>query len=518
MREPEFYPYPVKEVLQRDTHISKVFITDSLVYKVKKAVNLAFLDYSTLDRRKYYCHQEVILNRRLSDHVYLGVTPITFNKGRYFLEGPGKPVEYAVKMRRLPDESTLMRMLRSETVKTDHIDRLAFKLAGFYQHPPDNHRTAKYGSWETVRTNCEENFEQTEKFAGTILNERMFQIIRTVTRATLQREKKLFKNRLSTGKIRDCHGDLRLGHIYFHKGIQIIDCIEFNERFRYADPTSDLAFLAMDLDFEGFPTLARRLVDSCSKHLNDSDMLVLLDFYKCYRAYVRAKVNCLHLAGDDLDERERSRILGETQRYINLAYQYAVQFTRPTIWVVCGLPASGKSTIAVKLSKALQIRVLRSDQIRKRLFGIQSEESQIVNFENGIYSKGATALTYGKILLLAQEEITKGRSVILDATFSLRTQRTEARRLAGDHDARIVFIECRSSEKHLKSRLKKRATTHPISDARLQHFDRFTQRFEPLEDIREEILVPVRTDRPISETLRQIFTHKNYPTPKEVLH
>lgn len=506
MERPDFYPHPVTTIRQRETHISKVFLTGTYVYKIKKPVNLEFLDFTTLAKRRHFCEQEVILNRRLTHNVYLDIVPITFKDGRYYLSGLGGPVEYAVKMRQLPEDLSMVRLLRRGGIDKGALQELARILAGFYGQAPTGGHINTFGSWESVRANCEENFRQTEMFAGRILDERMFQIVRSATRSFLRRWQELFEHRIEMDKIRDCHGDLRSGHVYFTDEIQILDCIEFNERFRYGDIASDLAFLAMDLDYEGYPQIAHSLLKAYVGHTRDQDVFVLLDFYKCYRAFVRVKVNCFRLQEGNLVETERGRLLKETRQYMDLAYRYAVQFTRPTLWVVCGMPASGKSTIAKELAKALGVKVLRSDVIRKELFGLQPYEQIDVPFEEGIYSRGASSHTYGKLLLLAQEEIDKGYSVILDATYSSRHQRTEVLRLAKDMDTNLVFVECTCPEAVLKERLIRREATSSVSDARLYHFEEIKARFEPLNEVRVEMHIGVDTERPLEESMEHILS------------
>jgi aminoglycoside phosphotransferase family enzyme/predicted kinase len=503
MEASDFYPHPVSKIEQRETHISKVFLTGAYVYKIKKSVNLEFLDYTTLAKRNYYCHQETTLNRRLSHNIYLGVVAITIKEGRYYLSGPGEPVEYAVKMRQLPESCSLIRMLKDGKVDNTTIDRLARMLADFYQCSATGGRITAFGSWETIRANCEENFGQMERFAGEMLNDRIFYVIRAATRSFLIRRQPLFQHRIENGKICDCHGDLRSGHIYFDDGIQIIDCIEFNERYRYSDIASDLAFLAMDLDFEGFPEMAEHLINFFAQYANDADALI------------RTKVNCLRLEDSSIGDWGRSRIRREIDRYMDLAYGYALQFTRPTLWVVCGMPASGKSTISNELSGILDIKVFCSDLVRKELFGLKPHDFMDVPFEKGIYSKGASSLTYGKLLLLAQEEIEKGASVIIDATFSNIHQRGEALRLAGDTDANIVFVECLSPASLSKARLMKRRTGTSISDARLRHFEQFKKRFEPLNEIPDEIHIPIDTERPLQEIIQKILSQANMISDRE---
>lgn len=508
MEQPDFYPHPVTCVEKRETHISKVFLTGSYVYKIKKAVNLEFLDFSTLKKRRHFCRRELSLNRRLTNNIYLHVVAITFKEGRYYLEGPGNPVEYAVKMRQLADDFSMPVLLKRSKIDSNAVQDLALRLVEFYNQASFVEYNNDLGSWETIRTNCEENFRLAEKFAGEIFNERKFQIVRAATRSFLVRKKALFLRRMEQGKIRDCHGDLRTEHIYFtDDGIQIIDCIEFNESLRCQDITSDIAFLLMDFDYEGFPQIGRHLLNAYIEQTKDRDAFILLDFYKCYRAFVRCKVNCLRLQEGDLGKYEKSKLLRETAKYLDLAYSYAVQFTRPVLWIVCGMPASGKSTISKELAKVFDIKVYHSDVIRKELFGMQPNDPSVMPFEEGIYSQNATSLTYGKLLFMAQEEIEKGNSVILDATYSISRHRNEALRLARDKDVNIIFAECISPENLLKVRLLKREKALSVSDARLDHFKQFRKRFEPVNEVQDEIHIHVDTANPVNECIQQILSH-----------
>jgi predicted kinase len=262
----------------------------------------------------------------------------------------------------------------------------------------------------------------------------------------------------------------------------------------------------MDLDFEGYPQAAGHLIDCFLSHSRDEEMLVLLDFYKCYRACVRAKVNCFCLQESDVGTGRRNKLLREIRRYLKLAYRYAVQFTRPTVWVVCGLPASGKTTMAEMIAKILGLGIIGSDVVRKKLFRKPLYESQDLFFEKGMYSKESTALVYGKILMMAQEEIEKRCSIILDATFSTCHQRDEARRLARDMDANIIFVECAASKETLKKRLSMRDASDSISDARLPHFKQLAARFEPISELPDEMRICIDTEKPPEEGMRQILS------------
>ena len=511
MKKPDFYPHPIQEISVRETHISTVFLTGDYVYKIKKPVDLEFLDFTTLDSRRHFCHEEVTLNRRLTRDVYLDVVSITLDDHHYGLDGQGRPVEYAVKMRQLSDKSSMLHLLRGNKLDAGSIRALARMLAQFYKEAKTGPEIDGVGSWKTVRTNCEENFFQTQEFAGSIIDPRKFQIIRSVTRSFLRRRKSLFDQRLLEGKIRECHGDLRTGHIYFTRnGIQVIDCIEFNKRFRYQDIASDLAFLGMDLDFSGFPQTAHSLLKTYAHCSDDPDIFILMDFYKCYRAMVRVKVNCLRLQQGDLDSQRRTLLFKETRRYLQLAYRYAEQFVRPTLWIICGRVATGKSTIARELSERLDINVFRSDAIRKELFSHKTGQGDKTAFGMGIYSEQATSLTYGKLLLTAQEEIDAGNSVILDATFGSQDHRREALRLAENMDVNIVFVECKCRDAVILRRLEKREVETSISDARAEIFQELNDAYEAPDEIPSELHMAVDTEQPTKRVMQKILSHMDW--------
>jgi hypothetical protein len=321
MQKSDFYPHRVQSVTLLETHISTVFLTGDIVYKVKKPVDLDFLDFTTLDKRRHFCDKEVELNRRLTHDVYLDVVAITHKNDRFHLQGPGKPVEYAVKMRQLPDNASMVRRLSNNRLDTSAVDLLTRILSQFYRKARTDPDVNAIGSWPTVRKNCEENFTQTEEFAGDVIDRRKYQIIRAASRSFLQRRKALFDLRVEENKIREGHGDLRTGHVYFAEdGIQIIDCIESNYRFRCSDIASDLAFLAMDLDFEGYPHIAHMLLKAYIHHTGDRDVMILMDFYKCYRAFVRTKVNCFRLKQGELAEKEELRLRQQAMQYLELVH------------------------------------------------------------------------------------------------------------------------------------------------------------------------------------------------------
>jgi aminoglycoside phosphotransferase family enzyme/predicted kinase len=512
LADPTFYPHRATNIQVEETHISKVFLTGDFAYKVKKPVNLGFLDFTTLKKRRHYCKQEVLLNQRLSKGVYLDVVAITREPTAYMLNGPGEPVEYAVKMRQLPREKTMLELLLRGKLSGAMVQELVDVLVRFYQKARKGPEIEVMGSREMVEINTREDFTQTEPFVPEILNQKKFSRLNQAVRTFLSNHEQLFNHRIETGFIRDCHGDLRLGHIYFldHSdsltGIQIIDCIEFNERFRYGDVAEDLAFLAMDLDYHGFAEVSQELITAYAQAANDPEVFLLLDFYKCYRAHVRCKVECLRQAVGDLPAKKARVVEERAQRYFDLASWYAASFNRPTLWIVCGLIGSGKSTIAAELAKPLTVKVLSSDFIRKKMFGFSPQEPALAAFEEGLYTPVVTARTYQNMLLQAKVEISNGNSVILDATFGKRQHRETFRHLAQEMGANVIFVECLCPDSELRKRLAGRQGKITISDARLQHLEAQRHVFEPLNELEDSIHVRVRTDQALLESRYQILS------------
>lgn len=506
MTHPGFYPHPVKSIERVETHISTVFLTGPFVYKIKKPVDLGFLDFTTLEKRQHYCRQEVALNRRLSRGVYMETLPITAQRGGYTLSGPGVPVEFAVKMHQLAETDSMQQRLKHATLDNRDIEELVHLLVGFYAHASMDSKLAAADAPAVASLPWEENLQLIEAFAGVWIDRRQFEIVRSTTRSFFKKHKNLFRRRRKNGKIRDCHGDLRTDHIYFtENGIQIIDCIEFDDRLRYLDVISDLAFLAMDLEHNHFPQTAMTLIRLYVEQTDDIGALPLLNFYRCYRAMVRCKVSCFRLREIGSRSANHDPLRAAAERYLAMAYGYAATFSRPILWMVCGLPASGKSTIAKALAEVFDISVIRSDMIRKELLVGSSGLSDESTFEQGLYSAYATEITYKRMFDLAQENLKKGKSVVIDATFSRAVRRAEVLRIAEHRQSAPVFVECRTTEPILAARLLKRETEPSVSDARLIHLEDFKNRFEPIARIGNEIHIPVDTGTPLAVSLRQML-------------
>jgi aminoglycoside phosphotransferase family enzyme len=302
--------------------MSFVFLTGDYVYKVKKPVNLGYLDYTTLEKRRFFCHQELELNRRLCPDVYLAVVPIVEDKGGLHIEGVGGTIEYAVKMKQLPQGRMMDELLLNGQVTQEMVARVAKRLVEFHQTAETNSEIAAFGKLNVVRQNTDENFAQTEKYIGISLAPAEYSRIKSYSNDFMQSNTSLFHKRVRECRIRDCHGDLHAAHICFTDDICIYDCIEFNDRFRYADLASEIAFLAMDLDRYQRADLSQHLVNTYVELSHDEELLKLLNFYKCYRAYVRGKVESFKLDDPYIPEEEKTKVLAVAQRYFQLAESY----------------------------------------------------------------------------------------------------------------------------------------------------------------------------------------------------
>jgi len=322
--DPASLPDATESVSLVQTHISLVFVADDFAYKVKKPVNFGFLDFTTLEKRRHYCFQEVRLNQRLAEDVYLDVLPIIHDGRRYRVgEGEGgEVVEYAVKMKKIPDESLMKSLFRRGELREEHLKEIAHVLAGFHLSAERSPEIDEFGRPEAFRVNTDENFEQTEKYKGTTIKEKDFHALREWTDNFYKENSELFRKRIEAGKIRDCHGDLHMEHICLTERLSIIDCIEFNDRFRYSDTLADIAFLLMDLEYQGGKGFADQLWDFYREETGEAGMEALLTFYKVYRAYVRGKVTSFQLDDDQISPQEKETAAQTAAKYFQLARSY----------------------------------------------------------------------------------------------------------------------------------------------------------------------------------------------------
>ena len=319
---PEAYLQDPEKIELIQTHISFVFLTKDYVYKVKKAVNFGFLDFSTLEKRRMFCEKELALNRRLCPEIYLEVVPIN-KSNKIKIKGSGETIEYALKMKRLPQERIMTVLLKENKVDKKTIDEIAEIVAQFHSKAQTSPEINEFGSLKIIKTNWDENFAQTTKYINQTIPQQEFQFIQTKINDFIPKNNALFESRIADKRIQDCHGDLHSGNIFVTDKICIFDAIEFNDRFRYSDVAADVAFLAMDLDFQQRPDLANHFIERYLMYSKDQKLTPLLPFYKCYRAYVRGKVISFRLDDPNITAQEIVSATKEAQAYFKLAAEYA---------------------------------------------------------------------------------------------------------------------------------------------------------------------------------------------------
>jgi len=490
LRDPAAWPRPVDEVGFLQTHISLLFFVGEHVYKVKKTLQLPFLDASTLARRKQLCEDEVRLNARLAPDTYLGVVPIVRDpSGRLAVGASGEAVEYAVEMKRLPAERMLERLLERGAVDNALMNTLARRLADFHAQAATGPGVDEHGSPEVVRRNVLENFTETARFVGDTIPARVHEFLRSRAEARCDEHAALFEQRVRDGRIRDGHGDLHGSNICYLRPDELViyDCIEFSDRFRCGDIACDIAFLAMDLDRRGFPAFGRYFVHRYAKHAHDPELEGLMPFYKAYRALVRFKVSSFLSAEEEVPAEDRAAARHTAMSYAHLAAAYDLP---PAIVLMCGLPACGKTWCAERVAPYLDPGVLSSDVIRKQLAGIPLGTRHEGAYEEGIYSPEAKRRTYATLLERALELVRKGRTAVIDATFLTRAFRAPYLAAARQHGIPLVLVHIHTPEEVIAERMERRANDpREASDATFGVYLAARDKFEPPDEFPPEQVV-----------------------------
>jgi uncharacterized protein len=470
-----------------ETHISWVILAGRFVYKLRKPVKFGFLDFSTLEQRRADCEAEIQLNRRLCPDLYLGIVNIVDRGGRLRVGAQEEPGEPAVLMLRLPQAGMLPVLIARGRADDRLMRRVARRLTQFHALASTGSGVDEFGTPESIRINWDENFSQAQDHGliGRVIDKEQVERIRSYVDSFLDRNRPLLERRVHDGRIRDGHGDLHAASICVsQRKLYLFDCVEFNPRFRCADVAAELAFLAMDLDHVGRADLGQVLVDSYAGLSGDTELLKLLDFYKCYRAFVRGKVLGFRLDDIGLDTRELASIAREASAYFGLADTYAQRGSRaPVLWVSMGLPASGKTTLASALAGRLGLVHLSSDVARKRAAGLRPTSHRFDNFEEGLYSASMTRRVYGLLRHQAARWLRRGRSVVLDATYGRPVERAAVRQLARRCHVPLVVLVCRAEDAVLRARLAARAgDPASTSDARQEMWSSLKAAFhEPSE-------------------------------------
>ncbi len=510
------YPGSPGSVSLVQTHISYVFLLSGgdcdateFVYKIKKPVDFGFLDFSTLERRRFFCLEEVRLNSRLAPDIYLGVVPVfkedkesgaVFRVGEVFIceddadgaecavaaaaEAAGAVVvEYAVKMRRIASDTILDEMLRRESATAGTMQRVARAIAAFHEKAEPLRRA---GQVDTIACNIMDNFSRIEAFAGdepgATITRRRLEELREFSAKFLAENRTLLEERVKDGFIRDCHGDIHVDHVVVTEKIAIFDCIEFSERLRLCDTIADAGFLSMDLEYLGRGDLAKVFEAEYKRASGDPASDALWNFYKCYRAVVRGKVASLKAAGSDLDVAERGEAVRDAIGHFHLAHLYAKGGGRPVLVVVSGLTATGKSTLVNAFKGTGGMKVISTDATRRDIFNIPTGEGRRAEFGKDLYTEEAIFRVYEAVFKEAERWLKLGRSVILDATFSKKRDVERARAIAERCNALCLVVECVAGEAAVKARMEKRSKEKDsLSDATYEVYKKMKESFEPIE-------------------------------------
>jgi aminoglycoside phosphotransferase family enzyme/predicted kinase len=503
---PEAYPHPAGVVEVRQTHISVVFLAGDFVYKLKKPVAPGFLDFTTLDKRLHFCREEVRLNRRLAPDVYLGVVPVVRAADGLRFDGEGEPVEWAVKMRRLPDGATLLDRVRRDEASPELVAALARRVAAFHRAADANARTAACGRFEVVAKNVADVLARAAACVGPVVSEAVFDRTRELFEARLAHLRPLIDSRAARGVPVDGHGDLHLDHVYCFPDrpppddLCVIDCIEFNEQFRFLDPVADAAFAVMDLAFHGRRDLGRHFAAAYFNATGDAEGRELLPLYTAYRAAVRGMVDGLLTTEPEVPAAEREAAVARGRGHWLLALaELEDPGRRPCLLLVGGLPGSGKSTLARGLAERAGFAVIRSDVVRKELANLPAHEPSPAGARAALYSTGATERTYAECLTRARNVLRDGGRVIVDATFRGEHARRQFLDLATEYGVPVGVLVCEARPEAVRARLAER--TGDASDADWEVYTRAAAQWEHPGPSVQRVLHATPTDGPPADAL-----------------
>ena len=468
LQNPLLFDHPVKQFSVIETHISWVILTGLFAYKIKKPVNLGFADFSTLDKRRYFCFEELRLNRRFAPDIYLSVVPIRGSHRQPDLGKVGEVIEYAVKMREFSQQNLLNNYVSEQQLKPAHIESLADVVVALHRIAPAAKSGSLFGSVGTVTEWTRENFEQIEAEIPRGLLPEYFESLKKWCLWSSDKRLSNMVKRQAKGFVRECHGDLHLGNIAFIDGqITPFDCIEFNPSLRWIDTTSEIAFVSMDLCAHDCPEFAWQFINRYLQSGGDYAAIALLRYYFVYRAMVRAKVEALRVTQKNFVTSHQNQSYHAARHYMDLAQHWSTN-QRPAVIIMHGLSASGKSTLASELSRILGAIQIRSDVERKRIFGLDPEQNSGSTPGQNIYTQDATNRTYDHLQDLAKEIILSDFTVIIDASFLKLMHREQFRQFASKHGVPFLMLHCDASKDALRDRIVQRMESqHDPSEANL---------------------------------------------------
>jgi aminoglycoside phosphotransferase family enzyme/predicted kinase len=511
LAKPDFYPHRPARVEHLQTHISHVFLAEPFAYKLKKSVRFDFLDFSTVERRRFYCDEEVRLNARLSPDVYLGVVPVTrAADGALALDGDGEPVAHLVWMRALPAARRLVELVERDALEVGVLDRLAVRLVEFHSRAAHGPEIAAHADPEAIGKGGAETVDALARYVGTVLSAEEHAVLADFGPSFIRRHETLLRARQAGGRICEGHGDLHAEHVYdldrplpgagdappLAAGIYLVDCLEFSQPLRCNDVVGEIAFLAMDLDRLGRPDLARRFLTAYAEIADDPMVGTLAPFYSYRRACVRALVALLKSEEPEVDPAARAAAVAAARRYLVLAGRYAWSVGKPIVIVCSGLSGSGKSALAGALAEVTGFPIVATDAIRKA-----------DGADAPAYTVAARAAVYEQLCRKVHVALAAGHGVIADGTFLRRAHRERLARVARICTAGMVFLECHAPEDVIRHRLDARDASS-LSDARWATYVEQRQEYEQPQA--EEPVVRIATggnlDASLAAALRVLWS------------
>jgi aminoglycoside phosphotransferase family enzyme/predicted kinase len=510
MKKPDFYPHPVSPSSETpiqliQTHVSYVLLTGEYAYKVKKPVNFGFLDYSTLEKRKFYCNEELRLNQRTASELYLEVLPVIqtgsessphYQLGDSGGTEDGKIVDYVVKMRQFPQEALLTTLFDRGELSEALLQELAQVIAQFHANTATNDYIRSFGEVSQVRQAFDENFEQTEQYIGGPQTQQQFDETRAYCDRFFDTQKALFDERMQTDRIRECHGDLHLRNIcYWNDRLWLFDCIEFNEPFRFVDVMFDIAYIVMDLEARQRSDLSNLFLNTYIEQTGDWDGLQVLPIYVSRQTYVRAKVTSFLLNDPAVPEAEKQKASETAALYYHLAWKCS-QTQDGQLMIMSGLSGSGKTTVARQIARQLNAIHIRSDAVRKHLAGIPLMQRG----GDELYTPEMTQQTYDRLLELGIKLASQGYTVILDAKYDRQSLRKPVIAKAEAHHLPLQILHCDAPTDVLRDRLHHR--TGDIADATADLLPK--QHLEPFTEAERPYVKTLDTTRAIEDQLEEL--------------
>ncbi len=480
---PSAYPHPAEDLQLLETHISFVILAGPYAYKIKKPLNLGFLDFSTLAKRRHYCEEELRLNRRLAPELYLETVTVRGDPQAPALSAEGPILEYAVKMRRFDQQALLDRIAAHGGLSDEWGERLALRVAAFHRRAPVAAEGGAYGTPAAVVAPAAENFAQLLVLRPEPTLKPRLEALQAWTEAEAARLLPVFRQRLAAGAVRECHGDLHLGNMALVDGeLAIFDCIEFDPGLRWIDVMNEAAFLVMDLHHRGQARVARGFLNRYLEETGDYGGVAVLRFYLVYRALVRAKIAAIRARQPGLPQEERAAQQGECAAYVELAERFCRQVERLLI-LTCGVSASGKSRFTRRLLPLIDAIRVRTDVERKRLAGLEPTSRSGSGLETDLYAPEVTRRVYERVARLCLAIGQAGWIAIADGTFLKRWQRALVTEMARDAGLRCVVLEFMAAQQVLRERVRRRlAKGHDASEADERVLERQLAQREPLEE------------------------------------